>query len=355
MTRHAPPKRERGWRRWFRLAWFAGVVVSCALTSQANAQTVTTPGVAPLAVNSDSLTSCSPKRNSEGFFGVYRSDAWPRGNIVLTFDDGPHIVNTKRVLNLLARYQLPATFFLVGRAINSRTFPLVQRIVAEGHLIGSHSYNHDVFMAFENGGESTVEYIRGQHEVTQILVELALMADSAEDFSTMYSEVFGQSEWKPLTRPLLQDRWPSFVEHHRALLDRRGLTGALRPYRILYSRPPGGGPYLSASQIASARRYDQALERLGWLNILWHGGSRDTDAIHGKEFGFLLSNMRYMSRHGGVLLMHDAIRPDALNQALAGIASSPGIEVVSLDRAIRRKFGCDERELRQKLSSIALP
>lgn len=59
----------------------------------------------------------------------------------LTFDDGPHPVDTLRVLNVLAKYQAKATFFMVGEA--AKKYPDVVRMVAKaGHAIGNHSWNH---------------------------------------------------------------------------------------------------------------------------------------------------------------------------------------------------------------------
>lgn len=59
----------------------------------------------------------------------------------LTFDDGPVPQVTPQVLDILAQEQVPATFFMVAQ--NAERYPeLVQRIVAEGHRIGNHTYHH---------------------------------------------------------------------------------------------------------------------------------------------------------------------------------------------------------------------
>jgi peptidoglycan/xylan/chitin deacetylase (PgdA/CDA1 family) len=59
----------------------------------------------------------------------------------LTFDDGPHPVFTPRLLDLLRRRGLRATFFLVGQA--AQAYPeLVRRIAADGHVIGNHTWDH---------------------------------------------------------------------------------------------------------------------------------------------------------------------------------------------------------------------
>ena len=61
--------------------------------------------------------------------------------VYLTFDDGPIPEATPYVLDTLARYGIKATFFMVGD--NIRKYPeLFQRVVAEGHHVGNHTYNH---------------------------------------------------------------------------------------------------------------------------------------------------------------------------------------------------------------------
>jgi peptidoglycan/xylan/chitin deacetylase (PgdA/CDA1 family) len=71
-------------------------------------------------------------------------------SIALTFDDGPHPVHTLSVLKVLRDYNLSAaesqraraTFFVTGTQAQAHP-DLLQRIVAEGHLLASHGYYHD--------------------------------------------------------------------------------------------------------------------------------------------------------------------------------------------------------------------
>ncbi|MEO7445840.1 MAG: polysaccharide deacetylase family protein [Ferruginibacter sp.] len=62
-------------------------------------------------------------------------------NLYFTFDDGPEPGVTEFVLDELARYGGKASFFCVGRNVASHP-DLYQRIIAEGHSIGNHTYNH---------------------------------------------------------------------------------------------------------------------------------------------------------------------------------------------------------------------
>ena len=65
----------------------------------------------------------------------------PEKLIALTFDDGPDPEWTPRVLDALAAHGMRATFFLVGERAE-RHPELVERILAEGHEAGSHSWDH---------------------------------------------------------------------------------------------------------------------------------------------------------------------------------------------------------------------
>jgi peptidoglycan/xylan/chitin deacetylase (PgdA/CDA1 family) len=69
--------------------------------------------------------------------------------VALTFDDGPHPEHTPAMLDTLARAGARATFFVVGREVEK--YPEVaRRIVAEGHGIGGHSYDHTVITSLSS-------------------------------------------------------------------------------------------------------------------------------------------------------------------------------------------------------------
>lgn len=61
--------------------------------------------------------------------------------LALTFDDGPHPEVTPQVLDILARQQVKATFFVVGVHVPGQE-ALLQREYREGHEIGNHSWDH---------------------------------------------------------------------------------------------------------------------------------------------------------------------------------------------------------------------
>lgn len=84
-----------------------------------------------------------------------------RGQTVLTFDDGPHPHATPRVLDILAEFDAPATFFVIGRFVDEHP-RLVRRIAEAGHQIGNHTYDHSRLGLF---GQR--RYWEGQIERTQ--------------------------------------------------------------------------------------------------------------------------------------------------------------------------------------------
>lgn len=86
--------------------------------------------------------------------------------IALTFDDGPNPATTPKILDLLKRYNAKATFFVIGRNIAGNE-AILQRMIAEGHEIGNHSWSHPNLTTL--APEAIVQEI----ESTQVAVEQA--------------------------------------------------------------------------------------------------------------------------------------------------------------------------------------
>ena len=90
--------------------------------------------------------------------------------IYLTFDDGPH-PNTDRVLEILAQYDIRATFFTVGRYI--AVYPDRAKAISDsGHLLACHSYSHDYFSLYESAGSVLDEIHRWEKALTDAEVPL---------------------------------------------------------------------------------------------------------------------------------------------------------------------------------------
>jgi peptidoglycan/xylan/chitin deacetylase (PgdA/CDA1 family) len=72
---------------------------------------------------------------------VWDVPARERGDVFLTFDDGPTPGITEWILDELARHGAKATFFCLGRNVEAHP-ELYRRILAEGHAVGNHTYGH---------------------------------------------------------------------------------------------------------------------------------------------------------------------------------------------------------------------
>jgi peptidoglycan/xylan/chitin deacetylase (PgdA/CDA1 family) len=85
-----------------------------------------------------------------GMFADVIEAAEPGRNVVaLTFDDGPDPETTPKVLELLARYDAKATFFVIGKKAEQCP-DMLRAIVAAGHELGLHGYAHSRVTAFRH-------------------------------------------------------------------------------------------------------------------------------------------------------------------------------------------------------------
>lgn len=78
---------------------------------------------------------CRPRGETVRFHGPTT-----RKRVALTFDDGPTTL-TPRVLDVLAKHDAHATFFVIGRQIAALD-DVIRRALQEGHAIGNHTFNH---------------------------------------------------------------------------------------------------------------------------------------------------------------------------------------------------------------------
>lgn len=86
--------------------------------------------------------------------------------VSLTFDDGPSPATTPRVLNILKKYKIPATFFVLGQ--RAQTHPdLIRRLLREGHVVANHSYSHPQMTKLE--GEGRLKEIQKTQDIIRAL------------------------------------------------------------------------------------------------------------------------------------------------------------------------------------------
>ncbi|MBL4653100.1 MAG: polysaccharide deacetylase family protein [Flavobacteriales bacterium] len=85
--------------------------------------------------------------------------------VAITFDDGPNIEFTPRVLNLLDEHNAKATFFCIGTTIEKHP-EMLKEIDKRGHTVGNHSYSHDIKFDM-----SSVKDVKQDLQKTEALIE----------------------------------------------------------------------------------------------------------------------------------------------------------------------------------------
>ncbi|MFI7598696.1 polysaccharide deacetylase family protein [Actinoplanes sp. NPDC049681] len=91
-----------------------------------------------------------------------------RSGVALTFDDGPDPVQTPKMLDLLKRMHVKATFCLVGQNVAAHP-DLVRRIAAEGHTLCNHTWRHSLTL-----GRQSPSVIRADLQRTNDAIRAAV-------------------------------------------------------------------------------------------------------------------------------------------------------------------------------------
>ncbi len=111
----------------------AAFLEASAQSAVAHPETLIAPAVTPAPASAPEAVTM-PKLS----YMVFRINA---PAIALTFDDGPHVKNTPRLLDMLKERGIKATFFLIGKNVVEHP-EIVRRIVAEGHEVANHTWDH---------------------------------------------------------------------------------------------------------------------------------------------------------------------------------------------------------------------
>jgi peptidoglycan/xylan/chitin deacetylase (PgdA/CDA1 family) len=99
--------------------------------------------------------------------------------IALTYDDGPNDPHTLRLLDVLARDRVHATFFLIGRYVRQRP-DIVGEIVKGGHVVGNHTFSHPLLT------------FKGTSEIRRELSDCnAALDEAAGEHSNLFRPPFG--------------------------------------------------------------------------------------------------------------------------------------------------------------------
>lgn len=99
--------------------------------------------------------------------------------LALSYDDGPNDPHTLRLLEVLARHNVHATFFLIGRCVRRRP-DIAREIANAGHAIGNHTFNHPNLI-FASAQQTTAEIRQCQQA----------LADAVGEHSRLFRPPFG--------------------------------------------------------------------------------------------------------------------------------------------------------------------
>jgi peptidoglycan-N-acetylglucosamine deacetylase len=75
--------------------------------------------------------------------------------LALTFDDGPNDPHTLKLLDVLAKHHVHATFFMIGRYVHERP-DIARAVAAAGHVIGNHTFTHPLLI-FQSEAQTRAE------------------------------------------------------------------------------------------------------------------------------------------------------------------------------------------------------
>jgi len=87
--------------------------------------------------------------------------------LTLTFDDGPDPETTPLFLDILKKYNIKAAFFIIGNKIHGKD-EILKRMLAEGHIIGNHSWSHTNFWDFYSSGKMAEDIVKNVVETEKI-------------------------------------------------------------------------------------------------------------------------------------------------------------------------------------------
>src|SRR5580693_1802791 len=99
--------------------------------------------------------------------------------IALTYDDGPNEAHTPRLLEVLAKHNVHATFFLIGRYVEQRP-QIARAIVQAGHVVGNHTFTHPLLI------------FKSEAEIRQELTQCrSALQDAIGQTSNLFRPPFG--------------------------------------------------------------------------------------------------------------------------------------------------------------------
>ncbi len=178
--------------------------------------------------------------------------------LYITLDDGPTPVITEKTLDILSDFDAKATFFCIGENVKKHP-KIFQKVIAEGHSIGNHTYNH----------------LKGWETDNEVYIENTLLAEKEiQEARGQGSEVRGQKEGTRNLKP----------------------TTSYQPSLKLF-RPPYGriGPLQG-----------RMLQKQGYDIVMWDVVSYDWEPTISPEV--CLDHVIDNAQSGSIVVFHDSVK-----------------------------------------------
>lgn len=140
----------------------------------------------------------------------------------LTFDDGPSITITPKILDILKENKINGTFFIVGNEVDKSDISreLLKRIVEEGNTIGAHTYSHNYKKLYPDGKIDTSVFIDEIEKTNKLIID-----ELGEKNRTRVIRFPGGSySWKGISEveKLLAEKGYSYIDWNCVIGDAEG-------------------------------------------------------------------------------------------------------------------------------------
>ena len=99
--------------------------------------------------------------------------------LALTYDDGPNDPHTLRLLDVLAKHNVKATFFLIGRFVKQRP-DIAHELVRAGHVVGNHTFSHPNLI-----------FVTAEQTRTELTACEQALSDAVGEHSRLFRPPFG--------------------------------------------------------------------------------------------------------------------------------------------------------------------
>jgi peptidoglycan-N-acetylglucosamine deacetylase len=145
----------------------------------------------------------------------------------LTFDDGPSLTVTPLILDILKKYNINGTFFLIGQSVdsNEQSKNIVKQMFKDGHAIGNHTYTHNLKKLYPNN-KVDVPYFMSELEKNKKSLETVLGSDFNTKLIRMPGGIMTRSYYKDPNLDLLLSEFDKnnmhTIDWNASILDSEG-------------------------------------------------------------------------------------------------------------------------------------